>query len=57
MADLKDEEQRLQTLITDKVIAQVRRPHACELMLEFSDGSRLSSTRMGKDLDLSVTDA
>lgn len=57
MADLKDEEQRLQSLIANKVIAQVRRHRACELMLEFSDGSRLFVNADGQDLDLSVTGA
>lgn len=57
MADLKDEQQRLQSLIADKVIAQVRRPRASELMLEFSDGSRLFVNVDGQDLDLSVTGA
>ncbi|MCB0987994.1 MAG: hypothetical protein H6519_04540 [Microthrixaceae bacterium] len=55
MADLKDEEQRLQSLIADKVVAQVRRHRANELMLEFSDGSRLFVNVAGQDLDLSVT--
>ena len=57
MADLKDEERRLQSLIADKVIAQVRRHRAGELMLEFSDGSRLFVNVDGQDLDLSVTGA
>jgi hypothetical protein len=55
MADLDDEEQRLQSLIADKVIAQVRRHRASELILEFSDGSRLFVNADGQDLDLSVT--
>ncbi len=55
MADLNDEAQRLQSLIADKVIAKVRRHRASELVLEFSDGSRLFVNADGQDLDLSVT--
>lgn len=57
MADLKDEEQQLQALIADKVVAQVRHHRASELMLEFSDGSRLFVNVAGQDLDLSLIGA
>jgi hypothetical protein len=57
LADLKDEEQQLQALIADKVVAQVRHHRASELMLEFSDGSRLFVNVAGQDLDLSLIGA
>jgi hypothetical protein len=57
MADLNDDELRLQSLIADKVISRVRRHRPSELMLEFTDGSRLFINVDGQDLDLSVTGA
>jgi hypothetical protein len=51
----EEEEERLNALLAAKAVARLSRPDVNEVMIEFSDKTRLFvNSKMG-DLDLSVT--
>ena len=52
---LEDEAERLAVLLKGKVVSRLDRHRASELLVEFSDGTRLFVTQSNEGLELSVT--
>lgn len=55
MPSLVDEEKELMNLLRGKVITLVKRRRPGELLIEFSDGTRLFVDHKAEGLELSVT--
>lgn len=55
MKPLEEEQKAATDLLRDKVVKNIKRPNTRELMIEFTDGTRLYVNESDVGLDLSVT--
>ena len=57
MTDLNAEAERATELLRGKVVARVERHREAEVMVEFTDGTRLYIDRSDSGVELSITGA
>ena len=55
VSQLEDEAERASEMLRGKVVARVIRHRPTEVLLEFTDGTRLSVDRAADVLELSIT--